>query len=340
MSFSNYIHNIGLPPMRLNESGVWEYFNEETFKFESGQIGVDENENPLGIMIISHGSFSTKLNKGVRIEEEIRIPKTTMYSFAVPGEASCYPPQNMIGLAIEMKEEFDRDKTINNAKFFEKVKEVQLKQLGTVYESKEWSGEFSDKPGFTGSKLQNIENYFEKKFESADPDLGIPSGIPNYSGVYVFYKKNAFISDFYAIDLPGFMPAYDEHRDKFVTFTNILNFFVTGFNIGKFYVFDSTCGTIYVPGVKQAPKPVTREQKKISYNIRSQMSIFNRESAKTAHATEASAMEESDKEESDTEAFFQAHAIEVSGSKSEKGGRKKKSRTKKSRTKKSKNKKV
>ena len=226
---------------------------------------VPEPEKSLGIMICGHGKFLTKDNGGVWIEVPIVIPKSTIYTFAAAGEASCYPPDSLMNLTKAMKKEFSDKKDINDEIFLEKAVELQklkeIKMDGMVYESPKWSSAWSRKPGFTGNKQRSTTKYHEKGFVNAD-EMG--GGMR--SGVYVFYKENAFISDFYPIEYDGFQP-WVEDGNYIISLTNILSFFVNDYKIRKFYIFDATCSVIHIPGQTPTGFPESRTEKIASYHI-------------------------------------------------------------------------
>lgn len=215
-------------------------------------------ENPLGIMICAHGSFPTTMrNSEIRIPVQIEIPQSTIHSFSADGESCAYPPDSMMELTRKMQQEFnDKNRRITKESFLEKVEKTQMETLGFKYNSKDWASKFSKKPGFTGNVVFDRTTYFEKIFTSADDYPGFKSG------VYVFYKEDARIRDFYPIE-------YDFFQDRGYTFlSSILKYFATRYLINNFYIFDATCSIIDIPGQAVAHFPNTIDKRHAARTVR------------------------------------------------------------------------
>jgi hypothetical protein len=217
---------------------------------------------PLGIMITSHGRFvTTKLNREISEEVEIEIPPTTIYSFSADGESCAYPLDSMMQLAHKMKRA-DYGERITNESFLENVNQTQIDTLGYTYTDERWSYVFSRKPSFTGNVVKDRTTYFEKMFTTADKDKGNEK-YPEYkSGVYVFYKEDGMIHDFYPIDYDSF-----KLQIGYPLLSDILNYFKINFGINRFYIFDATCSVVSVPG--QAPEHYadTREKRHVANTV-------------------------------------------------------------------------
>jgi hypothetical protein len=98
--------------------------------------------------------------------------------------------------------------------------------------------------------------YFEKMFMSADEYLDFKSG------VYVFYKEDARIRDFYPIE-------YDFFQDRGYTFlSSILKYFTTRYLINNFFIFDATCSIIDIPGQAYARFPDTIDKRHAARTVR------------------------------------------------------------------------
>lgn len=218
---------------------------------------------PLGIMITAHGRFvTTKHNRTHPEEVEIEIPPTTIYSFSVDGESCAYPLDSMMQLAQRMKHA-DYGDRITNESFLENVNQTQTETLGYPYTDKRWSDVFSRKPSFTGNVVRDRTTYFEKLFTTADKDIGNKEEYPEYnSGVYVFYKEDEMIDDFYPIEYRPF-----KSDIGYPLLSSILDYFKINFGINRFYIFDATCSVVSVPGQPQKNYAYTREQMHVANTI-------------------------------------------------------------------------
>lgn len=218
---------------------------------------------PLGIMITAHGRFvTTKRNREIPEEVEIEIPPTTIYSFSADGESCAYPLDSMMSLAKKMKNAYDgATRRITNESFLENVNQVQIDTIGYPYESKQWSGVFSRKPSFTGNVVKDTTKYFEKMFETSYDDQEGKT-YKYKSGVYVFYKENERILDFYPIGSDVF-----DSETRYTLLSSILDYFSKNFGINRFYIFDATCSVVSVTGQPPEHYADTREKRHVANTI-------------------------------------------------------------------------